>query len=192
MTSDFGENWDSVGFVDGADEPYCSNFISLNVGWVGGSYGELFKTTNGGKNWRLENTNSNQAYIGSIWFNNETTGWCVGGGDKLLYTKNGGQTGVNQISEEIPTDYILSQNYPNPFNPETKINYQIKTSGDIKLIVYNMLGKEIADLVNTRQQPGSYQVTFDVSQNNLSSGIYFYSLFINNRLIDTKKMSLIK
>lgn len=191
-TIDFGETWDSVGFVTGADEPYCIRFSSENTGWVGGTYGEIFKSTNGGSDWKRDSA-GNQAFISSFYAYSDSIWWGVGGGGKIIYTETcGTPIGINMISSIVPASYELEQNYPNPFNPVTNINYQIKTTGDVKLIVYNILGEEKSTLVNDRQQPGSYQVTFDAGDNNLSSGIYIYSLFINNRLIDTKKMSLIK
>ncbi|MBK8550696.1 MAG: T9SS type A sorting domain-containing protein [Ignavibacteria bacterium] len=177
----------------GADEPYCIRFSSENTGWVGGTYGEIFKSTNGGSDWKKDSAGTTPAFISSFYSNNDSAWWGVGGGGKIIYTETcGTPVGISLISSVVPESFSLKQNYPNPFNPETKINYQIKTSGEVKLIVYNILGKEITTLVNDRQQPGSYQVTFDSGEYDLTSGIYIYSLFINNRLIDTKKMSLIK
>jgi hypothetical protein len=75
---------------------------------------------------------------------------------------------------EIPKTFNLNQNYPNPFNPETIISYQIPISGYVTLKIYNVLGKEIATLVNETKQPGNYAVRF--SGKDLASGIYFYQL----------------
>jgi hypothetical protein len=103
-------------------------------------------------------------------------------------------TFVNQISKDIPKEFILSQNYPNPFNPTTKIKFEIpldvkRERSNVKLIIYDILGKEISTLVNESLQPGTYEVTFDGS--NLSTGIYFYVLKAGD-YIETKKMVLIK
>jgi hypothetical protein len=103
---------------------------------------------------------------------------------------------VKQISNTVPSDYKLFQNYPNPFNPTTNIKYNVKSSKLIKLVVYNVLGKEVATLVNEKQSAGVYQVTFD--GNNLSSGIYFYKLEVGTsdkkaiNYVETKSMVLIK
>jgi hypothetical protein len=75
---------------------------------------------------------------------------------------------------EIPKTFNLSQNYPNPFNPETMISYQIPVTGYVTLKIYNVLGKEIATLVNETKQPGNYAVRFNGKD--LASGIYFYQL----------------
>jgi len=108
-----------------------------------------------------------------------------------------------QEEEQIPNGFYLSQNYPNPFNPSTVISYQIaplnlpqgETSVHVTLIVYDVLGKEIAALVDGYQSPGVYKVTFDGRQTNggsqLTSGIYFYMLKAGNNVM-TKKMLLLK
>ena len=94
----------------------------------------------------------------------------------------------------LPDKFSLYQNYPNPFNPVTTIKFNIPSDikgqiSEVKLIIYNILGKEIAQLVNDKLQPGTYEVTFDGS--NLPSGVYFYKITAGN-YIDTKKMLLIK
>jgi len=96
----------------------------------------------------------------------------------------------------LSTNFVLNQNYPNPFNPETTIQYSIPIV-DVKfayttntvLKVYNILGKEVATLVNKQQVPGNYSVVFDAS--NLSSGIYYYQLK-KGEFVETKKMILLK
>ena len=90
---------------------------------------------------------------------------------------------------QVPNKFELYQNYPNPFNPVTTIKYDIIKSQDVKLAVYDILGREVATLVNEQQQPGSYEIKFDAT--NVSSGIYFYQLKAGD-FIDTKKMILIK
>ncbi|MBN1633835.1 MAG: choice-of-anchor J domain-containing protein [Ignavibacteria bacterium] len=97
-------------------------------------------------------------------------------------------TGIEN-NAEIPADYQLSQNYPNPFNPTTKISYAIPKAGFVTLKIYDMLGREVANLVNTERQAGTYIVDFDAS--NLSSGIYFYRISVNE-FTDIKKMTLLK
>ena len=96
---------------------------------------------------------------------------------------------VNTISNEIPDRFSLSQNYPNPFNPNTIINYQLSMFNYVSLKVYDVLGKEVATLVNEKQSAGKYEVEFDGS--NLTSGVYFYKLTAGE-FTDTKRMILIK
>ena len=89
----------------------------------------------------------------------------------------------------IPPNFYLSQNYPNPFNPVTNLEFGISKLGFVSLRIYNMLGKEVATLVNEKQNAGSYNVRFDGS--GLSSGMYYYKLE-SGSFTDTKKMILIK
>jgi len=89
-----------------------------------------------------------------------------------------------------PIGYELNQNYPNPFNPNSVISYQLSVSSYISLKVYNVLGNEVKTLVNEKLNPGTYETKFDGS--NLGSGIYFYKLFADGVVVDTKKMLLVK
>jgi photosystem II stability/assembly factor-like uncharacterized protein len=108
---------------------------------------------------------------------------------------------IKKTGNETPAKYELYQNYPNPFNPETKIKFQIPENGKWKtengivtLKVYDMLGKEIATLVNEKLQPGTYTVPFSINQfsgNPLSSGIYFYKL-VSGDFTDVRKMLMVK
>jgi hypothetical protein len=90
----------------------------------------------------------------------------------------------------IPTDITLYQNYPNPFNPETRIMYTLPNTAQVNLSVYNMLGQRVAVLVNNTQVAGRYEVVWNA--NAASSGLYFYQLQVDNKLIETKRMILLK
>ncbi len=98
-------------------------------------------------------------------------------------------TGINQIGSEIPEKYNLYQNYPNPFNPVTVIKFDVIKSNNVKVIIYDMLGKEIEVLLNNILQPGSYNVNFNGDK--LSSGIYYYKI-TTGEFTDVKKMLLVK
>ena len=100
--------------------------------------------------------------------------------------------GVEETGE-IPQTFSLAQNYPNPFNPNTVISYRLSMTSNVTLKVYDVLGNEIATLVNEEKQPGTYEVEFNTfSIKHLpSSGIYFYQLKAGN-YIETKKMVLLK
>jgi hypothetical protein len=98
--------------------------------------------------------------------------------------------GIKIISQQVPTSSELKQNYPNPFNPTTSINYQIITGSIVKINIYNIIGQEITTLVNQKQNPGSYETSWDGI--NFPSGVYFYRLIADNKIIDTKKMILTK
>jgi hypothetical protein len=83
----------------------------------------------------------------------------------------------------------MFNNYPNPFNPTTNLKYQIPEFSHVSLKIYDLLGREVADLVNEQQAAGSYNIKFDGL--NLASGIYFYQIKAGS-FIDTKKMMLLK
>lgn len=94
------------------------------------------------------------------------------------------------IASKLPS-FKLEQNYPNPFNPTTTIRYELPTASDVKLDVFDALGRKVATLVNGRKSAGSYAVTFDASRYALASGTYFYRLQAGNA-VETKKMLLVK
>ncbi len=98
------------------------------------------------------------------------------------------QVGVHD-GQQLPDKFQLEQNYPNPFNPSTVINFTIPKAGIVSLKVYNVLGQEVATLVNGYKAPQAYTVNFDGA--NLSTGIYFYTLKYGDKSI-TKKMLLLK
>jgi hypothetical protein len=89
----------------------------------------------------------------------------------------------------LPEAFSLSQNYPNPFNPSTNIKYSIKEKSKVELKVFDLLGNEIATLVNEEKAPGNYDVSFDASF--LSSGIYLYTIKVGS-FVQTRKMLLMK
>jgi hypothetical protein len=93
--------------------------------------------------------------------------------------------------EELPTNFQLNQNYPNPFNPETTIGYQISTVSHVTLKVYDLLGREVAILVDEVQQPGIYNSKFSILNSQISSSIYFYRLHAGD-YVQTKKMVLLR
>jgi hypothetical protein len=104
---------------------------------------------------------------------------------------NGSYKYIN-LSESFtiqPAEYNLSQNYPNPFNPTTVINYSIPKAGHVTIKVYNVLGKEVATLVNEEKPAGTYAVNF--SAQHYSSGVYYYTISAGN-FSATKKMILMK
>ena len=102
----------------------------------------------------------------------------------------GGLTLVDNAPSDIPKEYGLAQNYPNPFNPSTKIYYQLPKASQVSLVVYNVLGQQVATLVDRLQEPGSYTVTFSI-QNGRASGVYFYRLTAGS-FVSVKKMLLVK
>jgi len=205
-TTNGGLNWTTQQLpntaLPGVIEFYAINKDTL---WsVGGSiiknntyYGIVYKSTNGGNNWGFQiplDTNIidqyrnvhgfNKRNIWAYYLRNTGVHTNIGGNDTTIFTS------VNNEITNIPKDFILEQNYPNPFNPVTSIKYQVLRNSNVKLITFNITGQEITTLVNERKSAGTYEVTFDGS--NLSSGIYFYTLFANGKRIETKRMVLVR
>lgn len=183
-------------------------FINQNTGWTAGGlyYSDsalIMKTTNGGANWFRQNGGKYGLYC--IYFTDENSDWAVGDSGTILKTTNsGGPIGIKPISNIVPKEFKLYQNYPNPFNPTTTIEFEIPTplnpppahgginSGGtqiVRLIIYDILGREIATLVNEELKAGVYKVDFDGS--NYSSGVYFYRLSTAD-FTGTKKMILLR
>jgi hypothetical protein len=98
-------------------------------------------------------------------------------------------TGVAQTSSMIPIRYELYQNYPNPFNPSTTINYDLPKQSKVKLVMYDILGREVTTLVNETKNAGRYQVIWNA--NRFASGVYFYRLQAD-AFTETKKLMIIK
>ena len=101
------------------------------------------------------------------------------------------RNGVSAVAGRTmsPTGFELSQNYPNPFNPATVIKYRLPASAGVRLVVYDILGREVSTLVNERQNPGSYEVHFN--GRGLASGVYLYRLQAG-QFVETKKLVLLK
>ena len=192
-TTNSGLNWNSQNSGTNLSL-YSVSFVSASSGWACSEGGMVIKTTNGGANWTNQIITNHS--LASIYFVNENTGWVVGGDSTIWKTTNGGTPiGIEPISGAIPKCFSLQQNYPNPFNPVTKIKFDVSSdsrlrgNGNVTLKVYDVLGREVAVLVNQQLTPGTYEVTWDAS--NYPSGLYFYVLESDN-YFSTKKMVLIK
>lgn len=109
-----------------------------------------------------------------IVFTDSTHGWVLGDDSLLIYTFSGGVTAVRESDSPVPAAFTLFQNYPNPCNPSTTIRYRIPANSIVELKVFDILGREVATLVNEMQRVGEHSVRFDGT--GLSSGVYFYTL----------------
>ncbi len=192
-TINFGNTWDSVGYVNGADEIYCSKFTSTKIGYAGGSFGRLFKTTDGGGSWLQQNTNNEPGFFLSIYGYSDSVVWVCGGSvnGRILYTETGGETlvSVSQSGNNLPNNFKLNQNYPNPFNAQTLIEFDITTKGNYKFEVYSILGEKMLEGFDKEFSPGSYSV--NLNMNSFSSGIYIYRV-TGNGISLSKTLMLVK
>ena len=96
---------------------------------------------------------------------------------------------IVEVTVGIPTEYLLEQNFPNPFNPTTTIKYDLSDVSQVSVIIYDILGRKVKDLVNEKQDAGRYEIQFDAS--NLASGIYLYQIRAGS-FVSTKKMILLR
>jgi hypothetical protein len=109
--------------------------------------------------------------------------------DGIVYKTTSTTVGVAEAIKSIPYAWKLDQNYPNPFNPSTQINYQLSKLSKVSLKVYDLLGREVANLVNENQSAGPHNVKWNASR--LATGVYFYRL-VAGSFVQTKKMLLMK
>ena len=149
---------------------------------------KIFKTTNGGENWISQLTLDNIELTRLCMLSNNT-GYAIGG-NSIFKTTTGGQTvNISIISNQIPKRYSLQQNYPNPFNPSTRIKFDIPRGSPVRLKVYDMQGREVAELVNEKLSAGVYE--YEWNGVGLPSGVYFYRLQVGE-FIETRRMVLVK
>ena len=151
----------------------------------------MYKSTNSGANWTAMTAPAGQSGFSHFDFaltGNTVTGFAIGASGIVLKLSETVTLTPSEASI-IPAEYRLSQNYPNPFNPVTKIEYSIPKSGIVTVTVHNILGKEVASIVNEYKNAGNYSVNFDASK--LTSGVYFYKI-VSGNFSDTKKMMVLK
>ena len=192
-TTNGGDNWQ----LQNTFSPGGITSISMvdeNIGYVVNSIGTIYYTYSSGLNWEIQKSYTG-AWLTTVDFINQNTGWIVGYDGVILHTTTGGLSALTSLNNEIPIDYSLSQNYPNPFNPVTNIKFDIPKLGMVKITVFDLLGREVTNLINQQLQPGSYTVDWDAS--NYPSGVYFYKIIVgdntNNEVyIESKKMVLVK
>ena len=151
--------------------------------------GFIIRTIDGGVNWEVELPGIYE-FLFRISFVNQNNIW-ISSSCGVLHTTNTGVTFIEEDNKKniIPKDFILEQNYPNPFNPSTVIRYQLPVAGNVIFKVYDVLGNEVASLVNENKSAGNYEVDFNAK--NLSSGVYFYKLQVGS-FSQTMKMILLK
>jgi hypothetical protein len=149
-----------------------------------------------GVRWTVYNTlNSGlpDNFINAIAIDKQGNKWIGTDGGGLAVYREGGviipPVEVKEKSNEIPTNFALYQNYPNPFNPSTTIEFDIPERTSVKLIIYDILGREVEILVDKELEPGKYKLNFNATD--LPSGVYFYTLK-TPKFTKTNKMLLIK
>jgi photosystem II stability/assembly factor-like uncharacterized protein len=196
LTSDGGDTWRAES-IEGVGWPDDIEFApgDPNKIWLL-SDNSLFISSDGGYTW-LETFVSYELDGIDIEFVSDNCGWLLSK-DNIYYTTNGSSVITSVRNQKLPEEFHLYQNYPNPFNPTTIIKFTIPSgeqrAHSVKLMVYDILGNEVAVLLDETKNPGTYEVAFDGTArdgNPLASGIYFYKLTAGNFTF-TKKMTLIR
>lgn len=210
-TGNGGNNWSAIQL------PVKMNsvkFANISTGWMCGTGGNILYSTNGGANWSNMYSPVTSDLL-QLYMIGSDTGYIAGSGGKILKTINGGITSVKPVTGNIPKSFSLHQNYPNPFNPVTKIKFDIPTPlntpeggtqdswastplsfGEglgVRLVIYDILGREVTVLVNEQLIPGNYEITWSAAGRayDFPSGVYYYRLTAGE-YSETKKMILIK
>ena len=193
-TTDGGNTWNTINIGAGLAGNTLIKWIpGTHVVYILGSNGAIKRSIDNGLTWTLMNT---AGITGLTHFdfnkvNSIICGYAISNSgnvfklaDSILVLTNS-----NHNESGIPSKFKLYQNYPNPFNPSTNIQYGLPKSSFVKLVIFNILGQEIATLVNTTQKAGTHDAVLDASR--FTSGVYFYRLTTEG-FSDTKQMILIK
>jgi photosystem II stability/assembly factor-like uncharacterized protein len=196
MSQDYGATWIDIdnNLPDVPTSAIVVDPLDNEHIYLGNDIG-VYVTTNGGTNWQEFKTGMPDAAIVmdlSISPLNRKLRAATHGNGVFERDLLSPKVGIEPISSEL--NYDLSQNFPNPFNPDTRINYSIQKAGNVDIIVYDILGKEVARLVSEFKSPGNYSVIWKGINNagfQVASGIYFYSIRAGD-FYSVKKMTLIR
>jgi photosystem II stability/assembly factor-like uncharacterized protein len=183
-TTDAGENW-SFEELPIFGLSFAIDFRIPTEGWSASGFKFLF-TSDRGDTW-IEKQTPDSTVIFDLTFADSSTGYAVGENGAILKYKRNITKAEDNIN--LPEKYVLHQNYPNPFNPTTKFKYQIQGLSFVTIKIYDVLGNEIATLVNEEIPAGNYEIDFNA--NGLTSGVYFYRLSADG-FVQTKKMVLLR
>ena len=195
-TLDGGKSWDKLSILTNTNH-HDIEFLPSHPERVWFTdYDHLFYSADTGNTWQEVKIIEGSLGARNIEFLNDTIGFILCDDGKFFATENNGGiiTSIEKKEQSIVNEFKLYQNYPNPFNPTTKISYQIPAVGNenvssVQLTVYDLLGNEVAELVNENKNAGYHEVNFKA--NNLSSGVYFYQITTGN-YIQSRKMILLR
>jgi len=189
-TTDAGISWETItvfGYQGLTFWGFGIDFVSSVIGYAGTYDSRIFKTTDGGLIWSEEDIPTAMP-IQAIDFVDPQRGWAFGDAGTIL-KRDPNYVFVHNEKPHLPIEMSLSQNYPNPFNPTTTIRFTISDVRFTTLKIYDVLGREVATLVNEEKPTGNYEVEFNGT--GLPSGIYFYNLKAGDYM-ETRKMVLLR
>jgi hypothetical protein len=174
LSTDGGATWVAASSPTASPIQGLSFISGTNSAWVNAA-AIPYRTTNNGSSWTAQTVYPISGTLNHNSFADTSNGWAVTSNGEVIHYRPAGTSAVDPRQESgVPAAYRLEQNYPNPFNPTTNVGFRIAHFGLVTLKVFDVLGQEVATLVNEQKEPGNYQVQFDASQ--LGSGVYFYTL----------------
>ncbi len=198
-STDNGASWQQVNNGLGAQYVYSISVNATDDIYVSTWTGGIFKYTTSLSKSSDSSTDITSGYwepigltgtnIGALMVDRNASTVYAGSETGTIYKKKENVVTGTEINEPLPEEFKLSQNFPNPFNPSTTIKFSIPVQGHYKLRIYNIIGEQVAQLINREMEPGHHEVNFDARH--LSSGVYLYSLVGKNINI-TRKMILMK
>lgn len=187
ISSDNGNSW-----TLSLNDAWISSFLNIGSNIFAGSVGNgIWHSTNYGNSWTQINDGLGSGGYSVLSLGADDQYLFAGTISSSIWRRLLSQvvTGLDEAANLQPKDFILEQNFPNPFNPSTKISWQSTVGSHQTLRIYDVLGTEVATLVDEFRQAGNYEVNFDSRQ--LSSGVYFYKLQAGS-FVETKKMILLR
>ncbi len=191
-TTDGGNLWTWRQFI-GSGPFEDIGFLDHKTGWIT-NVGKMLRTTDGGVTWETQLQGLHTELRKVIIVKKDNVAYAIGDSHfqppfTLLYADLSGLTSITNGERIEAKEYQLSQNYPNPFNPSTEISYQLPVSSQVTLRIYDLLGREVAEIVNPVEGPGKYTVHWNASR--LASGVYFYRLQAGD-FVETKRLLLLR
>ncbi len=170
-----GANYTNTTFDDEAEIPITQSTAPFTGSFKPEQVLSVYNETELHGTWKLRMLNNSHTLTGQL------VNWCM---NFRVYDP------IAVHNNQVPLSMKLSQNYPNPFNPTTSISYSLVKQSDLKIVIFDILGREVKTLVNKKLPAGEYVLSFNA--NDMASGLYFYSMFVDGNLYETKKMVVVK
>jgi photosystem II stability/assembly factor-like uncharacterized protein len=198
VTTDAGVTW-TLQTRGTALTAWDIQFVDSVNGWVAGgtppntpmpATGLVLHTSDAGNTWVQQESGTNVCIFG-IHFVTSQLGWAVGASGTIIHATTGGVTAVRRSPRQLPLEPLLYQNYPNPFNPSTLIRYELREKSVIRLVVCDILGREVATLVNQEMGAGVHTYSFDATDLPIAGGTYVYWLE-SEGTVEVRRMVLLR
>jgi photosystem II stability/assembly factor-like uncharacterized protein len=192
-TTDSGESWEVINEKISLNSLF---FVDEEYGWTCTVMGYVYHTTDSGITWERQYTGTRETLY-DVYFTDRYTGWLVGHNASILKTTSGGTLVTDPVhdTQENECDFQIRSNYPNPFNQVTRIPFRLTNRKQVRVTVFDLLGKEVITLIDGVLEPGSYEVVWDGKNRkggDLPSGIYVCTISAGGIHQKTLKMVLVK